>query len=57
MDNYRVVFTSLAYADLDDIQDYIAADSPARAISLVNVEINIFGSHLTKNFLNHARVF
>ena len=35
MDNYRVVFTSLADADLDDILDYIAADSPARAISFV----------------------
>ena len=57
MDNYRVVFTSLADAGLDDILDYIAADGPARAISFVNVEINIFGSHLTKNFLNHARVF
>ncbi|MCY4137923.1 MAG: type II toxin-antitoxin system RelE/ParE family toxin [Rhodobacteraceae bacterium] len=35
MDNYRVVVTSLADADLDDILDYIAADSPARAISFV----------------------
>ena len=35
MDNDQVVFTSLADADLDDILDYIAADSPARAISFV----------------------
>ena len=35
MDNYRVVFTSLADADLYGVLEYIAADSPARAISFV----------------------
>ena len=35
MDDYRVVFTSLADGDLEDILDYIAVDSPTRAVSFV----------------------